>query len=245
MIRKTAVLALAFTLTGCGLIPRTGEPSRALQFADNLNLPAWDESREEFEANAKASGTDPNGYRNGQMFMSALTLDPTMVLLSGFAPASAGSHYQIAAWVPADLAPSGGKEAVAVAEKTVAQARAEISDKSPEEKAAIASRKLRYILDEPYGENGLTGSFTQLVDMMVGVNPEKEQAPAFMQRSGEVYGPLVLGFGRLDSVKQLDDLERLSAALPNWFYIYNPGAKNALPRSVLNQGKHLYFVTPR
>lgn len=244
MIGKSAVIALAFTLTGCGLIPRTGEPSRALQFADNLNLPAWDESREEFEANAKASGTDPNGYRNGQMVMSALTLDPTMILLSGFTPASASSHYQIAAWVPSDLAPSGGEEAVAVAEKTVAQAWAEISDKSPEEKAAMASRKLQYILDEPYGENGLTGSLTQLADMMVGVHPEKEQAPAFMQRSGEVYGPLVLGFGCLNSINQLEELERLSTALPDWFYIYNPGAKNILPKSVLNQGKHLYFVAP-
>lgn len=238
------VFALAITLAGCGLIPRTGEPSRTLQFADNLNLSATDESREEFEANAKASGADPTGYRNGQMVMSAVTLDPSMILLSGFAPASAGSHYQIAAWVPADLAPSGGKEAVAVAEKTVTQAWAEIFDKSPEEKAAIASRKLQYILDEPYGENGLTGSFTQLVDMMVGVTPKKEPAPMFMQRSGEVYGPLALGFGRLNSYEQLEELERLSAALPDWFYIYNPGARNTIPKSVLNQGGHLYFVTP-
>lgn len=64
---------------------------------------------------------------------------------------------------------------VAVAEKTVAQAWAEISDKPREEKAAIASRKLQYILDEPYGENGLTGSLTQLADMMIGVRPEKSE----------------------------------------------------------------------
>jgi hypothetical protein len=114
------------------------------------------------------------------MVISAMTLDPTMVFLSGFTPAPATSHYQIAAWVPVELAPSGGEEAVAVAEKMITHAWADISDKSPEEKAAIASRKLQYILDEPYGENGLTGSLTQLADMMVGVHPEKEQAPAFM-----------------------------------------------------------------
>lgn len=243
MVRKSAVLALAFTLTSCGLIPRTGEPSRALQFADNLDLPAWDESREEFEANVKASGANPDGYRNGQMVMSALAFDPAMVFFSGVSQVSATSYYQIAAWVPADLAPSS-EEAVVVAEKTVTQAWADISDKSPEEKAAIASRKLQYILDEPYGQNGLTGSLTQVVDMMVGVRPDKGQAPSFMQRGGEVYGPLVLGFGRLNSIEQFVELERLSAALPDWFYIYNPGAQNVLPSSVLNQGKHLYFVTP-
>lgn len=85
---------------------------------------------------------------------------------------------------------------------------------------------------------------TQLADMMVGVHPEKEQAPTFMQRSGEVYGHLVLGFGCLNSINQLEELELLSTALPDWFYIYNPGAKNTLPKSVLNQGKHLYFVAP-
>lgn len=243
MARKFGALILALILSGCGLIPRTGEPSRALQFADNLNLPAWDESREEFEENAKSSGIDPAGYRNGQIMMSALALDPAAVFLSGFTQSSAGSYYQIAAWVPAELAPSGD-QAVAIAEKTVMQAWADISDKSPEEKAAIASRRLQYILDEPYGENGLTGSLTQLADMMVGVTPEKRQAPAFMQRGGEVYGPLVLGFGQLSSRKQFEDLERVSAALPDWFYIYSPGAKGVFPRSVLNKGRHLYFVTP-
>lgn len=91
-------LDLVFTLSSFGLMPRTGEPSKALQFADKLDLPASDISRKEFERNAKANGADPDCYRNGQMVMSALALDPTMVFLSGFGQASSSSYYQIAAW---------------------------------------------------------------------------------------------------------------------------------------------------
>lgn len=45
--------------------------------------------------------------------------------------------------------------------------------------------------------------------MVAGVTPEKEPAPVFMQRNGEVYGPLVLGFGRLNSYKQLEELGKV------------------------------------
>ena len=64
---------------GCGLMPRTGEPSLALQIADEMSVPATDLSRKDYnELSRRNSGSSINydGVISG-----AVAMDPAMMLL--------------------------------------------------------------------------------------------------------------------------------------------------------------------
>ncbi|UUY07314.1 hypothetical protein LRS11_15985 [Pseudomonas sp. J452] len=249
MYRAAFAIGLSLALTGCGLIPRTGTPSTALQVADAMDVPAEDMSREEFAARLKAGRNDlgtaqGNANIDGAM-NSLITRDPTMFLVSGFLPPGIARNTQIVAWVPEAMA-ADGKTAAAIAEKTYKKASAEVYGNTPQEKEQIETAPIKYVMGVPYGEGSPTHSVAQLYQMIAGHTPSLEPAPKFLHAQANAYGPLFLGIhGRASNQDDLEKIQRLSALLPEWFYIYSPGLAQVAPPTVLNKGSHLPFVEPQ
>lgn len=247
MYRAAFAIGLSLALTGCGLIPRTGTPSTALQVADAMDVPAHDMSREEFNERLKAGSKDLGSQGNQNIdgaMHSLITRDPTMFLVSGFLPAGIASNTHVVAWVPREIA-TDGKAAVAIAENTYRKASAEVYGITPEDKEQIETTPIRYILGVPYGEGSPTHSVTQLYQMIAGYTPTLEPAPQFLSDQAKAYGPLFVGIhGRARNQEDLEKIQRLSALLPEWFYINSPGLAQVAPATVLNKGSHLPFVEP-
>jgi len=100
-------------LSGCGLIPRTGEPSTALQIADAMDIPAKDMSREKYNKLLEKSGG--SSVNMDSMVAGALSLDPAMIILGGSASPPPSQMVQVVAWVPVSEAATG-EEAVKLVE---------------------------------------------------------------------------------------------------------------------------------
>lgn len=246
MYRAALAIGLSLALTGCGLTPRTSTPSTALQVAEAMDVPAEDMSRNELNARLKADGQNLSPAQGDQnidgAMQSLITRDPTIFLLSGFLPTGIASNTQVVAWVPEEVAVDG-KEAVTVAEETFRKASAEVYGSTPQEKKKIETTPTRYILGVPYGEGGPAHSIAQFYHMSAGYTPTLELAPQFLTGSAKVYGPLFLGIhGHATNKEDLDKIQRLSALLPEWFYIYSPGLAQASPAIILNKGNYLPFI---
>jgi len=249
MYRAAFAVGLTLVLTGCGLLPRAGAQSTALQVADAMGVPAEDMSREDFTARIKAGSSDRDSAQNNQNIDAAMhsliARDPTLFLMSGFMPAGIASNTHIAAWVPETMAVDG-KAAVVVADKAFRKASAEVYGNTSQDKAQIEATPTKYIMGVAYGEGSPVHSVTQLVQMATGHTPSLGPAPTFLTAQGKAYGPLFLGIhGQASDNEDLEKIERLSSLLPDWFYIYNPGLAKVSPATVLNKGKHLPFIEPK
>lgn len=247
MILHKAMLSvvIASVLTGCGLIPRTGEPSVALQVADEMDVKATDMSRGDYEQLAKKSGAFSDAGINTTMAQGVLMSDPKLILVGGFLPRSVPSYVHYAAWVPQSQA-ADGDAALKLAKKAFIEALAGIQP-TPEAKAQTLSTSAPYTMGVPYGDNnGLTQPFVQLKQLTVGFTPKLTPAPAFMKTTGQVYGPIFVGVGTsYNNAEGAERVSKLASALPEWFYVYDPGLRGVAPRAVHHNGERLLFVAPK
>jgi hypothetical protein len=246
MSRTILIAVFISVLSGCGLLPRTGTPSLALQIADAMSIPADDISRAKYEENFALTGS--RGRNLDHSVSGAVQLiasgDPTMLLLSGLTPGSPAARIQIAAWVPESLA-SAPEKAVAVASQAYIKARADVYGKDEHGREKLLSTKVRHVLGQPFGEGGLVQTYAQLFDLIADHSPSLVGAPSFMPENGKAYGPIFLdAWGTPANAEDIRLITEMSKALPSWFYIYNPGLPGGSTRSILNQGQKLLFVEP-
>lgn len=186
---------------------------------------------------AASFAAPPTGFSGG----AALGLSVGLMLLGG--GASPVGTYQTAAWVPSDQAASP-QEASALVLRLINEARAKALPRAlPQADLAVGMHPV-----------GSGRSFANPSAIFAGTPVQLEASaapgPAFT-RSPAVYGPIFLYNEpySLDAVKNdvttLQAMTRMSAALPEWFYLYHPGQKlrkNSVPARILNQGQSLYFI---
>lgn len=246
MLHKAMLsVVIASLLTGCGLMPRTGEPSMALQVADEMEVKTTDMSRDNYERLAKDTGTFSDSGVNATMAQGVLMSDPKLILVGGFLPRSVPSYVHYTAWVPQSQA-ADGDAAVKVAQKAFLEALASIQP-TAEAKAQTLNSGAPYTMGVPYGDNnGLMQPFVQLKQLTVGFTPKLAPAPAFMNNTGQVYGPIFVGVGTsYNNAEGAARVNKLASALPEWFYVYDPGLRGVAPRAVHNNGERLLFVSPK
>lgn len=84
MSRTILIAVFISVLSGCGLLPRTGTPSVALQIADAMSIPAYDMSRTEHEETFAVTGSSGRNLDHSVSGAAQLIAsgDPTMLLLS-------------------------------------------------------------------------------------------------------------------------------------------------------------------
>lgn len=246
MSRTIFITVLISLLSGCGLLPRTGAPSLALQIADAMSIPAYDVSRTKYDAaveTARAGGHNLDHSISGvtQLIASG---DPTMLLLSGLTPGSPAARIQIAAWVPEALA-STPEKAVEVASRAYIEARAAVYGKDEKDTAKLLSTEVRYVLGQPYGEGGLIQTYAQIFDLFAGHTPSLVTAPSFMQETGKAYGPVFLDtWGPPASAEDITLITEFSKQLPEWFFVYTPGLPGVTSLAILTQGQKQLFIEP-
>lgn len=243
-LKAVAVITLAVLMTGCGLMPRKGNPSEALLIADAIGMVQVDVSQQKFDEEIGATGAGKNydGTVSG-LLMLASTGSPTALILGEGASPSPHALFQIAVWVPESKA-RDGKDAIAVADKALTTAWAKHpAYVDPKPGVILPKPKLQHVLSKPAGQQGLS-VYSQLAQYLVyDYVPALSPAPAFMKTTERVYGPMFLsGYPHADLNPVT--LANLSADLPEWIYLYSPGKKGVLPAAFFNQGKPLYFVTP-
>ncbi|WP_138943104.1 hypothetical protein [Pseudomonas sp. S9] len=246
MSRTILITLFISVLSGCGLLPRTGTSSLALQIADAMSIPAHDISRAEYEETFALTGSRGRNLDHSLSGAAQLIAsgDPTMLLLSGLTPGSPAARIQIAAWVPESLA-STPEKAVAVASKAYIEARADVYGKDEHGREKLLSTKVRHVLGQPFGEGGLVQTYAQLFDLITDHSPNLAQAPSFMKGEGNVYGPIFLdAWGAPANADDIVLITKFSEQLPAWFFIYNPGLPGVSARSILNRGQKQLFVEP-
>lgn len=244
MVRLFALITSALLMSGCGLIPRTGTPSEALKIADAMSVPAEDMPKAKY-SEMMGAGDDKNIDNSiaGAAHLVA-SGDPTMFLLSGLTPRSISANIQFVAWVPEDVA-SSPEEAVDISSKTYIEASANVHARNEEERQKLLGNKVRYILSQPYGEGGPVHTYVQIFDLIADHTPNLVDAPAFMKTKRKVYGPIFIGaWGGHAKAEGVQMTLKVSAQLPEWFYIYNPGLPGVAPRSIMNQGEQMLFIEP-
>jgi len=246
MSRTIFITVLISLLSGCGLLPRSGAPSLALQIADAMTIPAHDVSRAQYDeavTTARTGGHKLDHSISGVTHLIA-SGDPTMLLLSGLTPGSPAARIQVAAWVPEGLA-STPEKAVEVASRAYIEARAAVYGKDEKDRAKLLSTEVRYVLGQPYGEGGLVQTYAQIFDVFAGHTPSLAAAPSFMQDPGKAYGPVFLDtWGPPASAEAIVLITEFSKQLPAWFFIYSPGLPGVTSRSILNQGRKQLFIEP-
>lgn len=244
---RTILTAVFITvLSGCGLLPRTGTPSMALQIADAMSIPANDMSRTEYEETFAVTGFRGRNLDHSVSGVTQLIAsgDPTMLLLSGLTPGSPAARIQIAAWVPESLA-STPEKAVAVASRAYIEARADVYGKDENGREKLLSTKVKHVLGQPFGEGGLVQTYAQLFDLLADHSPSLVGGPSFTQENAKVYGPIFLdAWGTPANAEDIGLITEMSKALPSWFYIYNPGLPGVAAQSILNRGQKYLFVEP-
>ncbi|MFP5421966.1 MAG: hypothetical protein ACLGID_10960 [Gammaproteobacteria bacterium] len=246
MSRTILITLFISALSGCGLLPRTGTPSLALQIADAMSIPAHDMSRVEYDETVAVTGSSGRNLDHSVNGAAQLIAsgDPTMLLLSGLTPGSPAARIQIAAWVPESLA-STPEKAVGVASRAYIEARADVYGKDENGREKLLSTKVKHVLGQPFGEGGLVQTYAQLFDLIADHSPSLVGAPAFMPENAKAYGPIFLdAWGAPANAEDIRLITEMSKALPSWFYIYNPGLPGVAARSILNQGQKLLFVEP-
>lgn len=237
------LLAVISLLTsGCGLIPRTGEPSKALQVADAMEIPASDMARAEYERRLKDAGAKQGSLGTDNMIMGALLGDPAMFLLGGLTPKSISSYVQYAAWVPQSKA-KDADAAIEVARDAMRQA---LISASPEVSPEKFEYGVRHALGVPYGEGTPAHAVVQLKHLLGSFTPELQQAPVFMATTEKVYGPIFINIGTwYSTAEDAQVIHRVANALPSWYYQYDPGYPGVSPRLIRNSGRSLVFVAPK
>lgn len=184
----------------------------------------------------------PSGFSSG----AALGMGVAMFLLPTGPVSQPYNASQVAAWVPADQA-SSMDEAIALAERTLRDARH--SSLSNPGQLEIA----------PAGKPDLNPrNFKSLSDVVMNrpIRPEGEAgpAPSFLT-PGRYYGPIFftefsnqisIDAMRSDLTKH-DALAKVSAELPQWMVLYNPGLKAqrnmpGYPPSIMLKGQEYFFV---
>jgi hypothetical protein len=248
MVRLIACITSALLLSGCGLIPRTGSPSEALQIADAMGIPAHDLSKADYTKMIAGRKVEGSGKNYDSAITGAFQLmgsgDPTMLLLSGLTARGIASNLQIVAWVPEDVA-SSPEQAVEVSSREFVKACANVIAKDEEQRQILLKQKVSYILGRPYGEGSPLHDLVQVYDLIADHTPSLVDAPQFMKTNKKVYGPIFLGaWGGFAKPEDIQFTLRKSEELPAWFYIYNPGLPGVAPSSVMNQGKHYLFLEP-
>ncbi|MCJ8170756.1 hypothetical protein [Atopomonas sediminilitoris] len=230
----SAFLALTLALTsGCGLIPRTGEPSLALQVADAMAIPAEDVSQAEF---ASQQGNVSGQANHDNLIDGALSLAPGMLLLGAFARPTASQRVQMVAWVPHDQAVSGE----AAIERAIAAAKQAMQRMSTtaEPQAEVSDNWRPYYLGMPFGDVGFK-SAKQLYQQLGGYTPSLESAPSFMASQQPHWAPIYLDISVVG-----EGAQAFTAKAPAWFYVYDPGQYKVRPKAIYNRGKAHYFVAP-
>jgi len=222
-------------LSGCGLIPRTGEPSTALQIADAMDIPAKDMSREKYNKLLEKSGG--SSVNMDSMVAGALSLDPAMIILGGSASPPPSQMVQVVAWVPVSEAATG-EEAVKLVENINKRIIRSFYDENFSDQDFQEKYLKPKVIGLPYGDLGFK-SPVQLFQLMSGYVPELQQAPSFMRAQEKVWGPLYLG-----AIVGGKGVDSYSEAAPEWIYIYDPGKYKERPRAIYNKGRPELFVEP-
>lgn len=215
-------------------MPRTSEPSMALQIADEMGVPAYDLSRKEYTELLKQSGGSSINFDG--VVAGVFAEDPAMILVGGLANPSSSKMVQVVAWVPSSMAPNG-EEAAILAEQTVRDAVFELSEKKEIERL----KRLNWApnaIGLPYGDVGFS-VYKQLYQMTAGYTPDLQPAPSFMNVNEQVYGPLFLGNPIATGSPQ-----DLAEKLPSWVYTYDPGSYGERPRAVYNSYATHLFIEP-
>lgn len=232
--QRLLICLIPMFCAGCGLMPRTGEPSLALHIADEMGIPASDLSRQAYRELARSSSESSTNYEG--IVTGALALDPTIMLVGALANPGSARMVQVVAWVPESMASSGGEAAI-LAEETVRNAVFELSDTQKVEQL----KRLRWTpkaIGLPYGDVGIK-TYTQLYQITTGYTPDVRPAPSFMGIKEQVYGPLFLGNPIAEGSPQ-----DLANKLPSWVYTYDPGSYSERPKAVYNAGATHLFIEP-
>ena len=242
------VLIIASLLMASACTSTDPNPSQALRIANAMGVPAKDIERKEWEKIVVKEGYSAEAVARGEFVMSSLQSwtsgSPTALLTSGLGPKKIESSIHIVAWVPEDQANSP-EEAKDLAALLLQKARSTISTSSNENNTDALNRKVKYIMTIPYGESGPFHGIEQIKQLATGGTPTLSPPPTFINSEKRQYGPIFLDLnGGVSSRDKIEEITKLSSALPDWFYIYNPGIKGISPNTIINRGYHQLFIKP-
>lgn len=232
---------ISVVLAGCASTPVDEAPSQALQITNQAEIQGVrDVSYKKVQrGSTETQVVDKTRLFDATLDYYAIGWGGTITSLIG--QSVSGAYGQFVVWVPESEA-SSGAEAVA---KT--KALLEGSPYWPELQNNLKD-KWNWKAEPrrmPYGDNRMN-TLLNPVKSFVFTNPPLVDAPAFI--GGKAYGPiyfhapLVTDWDR--SKTNIENFSKISAALPDWIYIYKPALESdKVVPGIFNKGELLVFVT--